>query len=128
MLHIFTYDSYRSQVLLRLYRRDLSHFNLFGKLFIQYFTCQIGIRITHTDRRRVLRRCLRYKEHTDAILCQCLKDAIVHTNHTYHTQTLHSNQTGIIDRRNTLNRFRTRIRYFLSDNRSFSFGIECILY
>ena len=42
MLHIFTYNSYRSQVLLRLYRRNLTHFNLFGKLLVQHFTCQIG--------------------------------------------------------------------------------------
>ena len=128
MLHILTYDSHRSQVLFRLYRRNLSHLDFLGKLFIQHFTSQVGIRIAHTDRRGVLRRSLRHKEHADTILRQRLEDAVVHTNHTYHTKTLHGNQARIVNGRNTLNRFGLRVGNFLFDNRSRSFGIKCILY
>ena len=88
MLHILAYNGHRSQIFLRLYGRNLSHFNLFGKLLIQHLTSQVGIRIAHTDGSGVLRRGLRNEEHTDAVLCQSFEDAIVHTNHANHAKAL----------------------------------------
>ena len=58
MLHVLANDSHRSQIFFRLYGRNLSHLNLFGELLVQHFASQVGIRITHTDGSRVLRRCL----------------------------------------------------------------------
>ena len=52
---------------------------------------------------------------------------MVHANDTHHAQTGHGNQTGIINRRNTLDRFR-RMVSFLLHNGTRSLRIERILY
>ena len=39
--------------------------------------------------------------YADAILCQGAEDAVVHTDDTHHTQTLHSDERRIVDARDT---------------------------
>ena len=128
MLHILTYNSYRGQSLLRLNGRDFSHLYLLGKLLVQHVTGQVGVGIAHTDGGGILRRCLRHHEHADAILGQRLEYPVVHTNHANHTQTLYRNQTGVIDRRDTLDGLAVRIGYLLLDDGTCSLRVKRILY
>ena len=128
MFHILTYDSHCCQISFRQNRRNLTHLYFFRKLFVQHFTSQVGIGITHTDRSTVFRWSLWHEEHADSILCQCFKDAVVDTDHTYHTEALNSNQTCVVDGGNTLDSLALRVGNFLFDNRSHSIRVECILY
>ena len=127
MLHVLAYDSDRRQVLLRLDGRDFTHLDFLGKFFGQHGTSQIGVGIAHTDRSRIFRRRLRYEEHADAVFGQRLKDAVVHTDNAYHTQTLDRDQRGVVDGRDTLDGLALRIGHLLLDDGSFAFGVEGIL-
>ncbi|CDB12074.1 unknown [Bacteroides sp. CAG:633] len=128
MLHVLAYDGYGSQVLLGLYGRNLAHHNFLGKLFVQHFASQVGIGIAHTDGCRVLRRCLRHEEDANAVLGQRLEYAVVDTDDAHHTETLHSNEARIINRRNTLDGLTLRIGNFLLNDGTFALGIESVLY
>ena len=97
MLHVFAYDSHCGQSAFSFHRRNLSHFNLFRKFFIQDFTRQRRIFIPDTDRSGVLRGCLGNKKHTDSILCQCLEYTVIHTDNANHSQSGHRNQTRVVD-------------------------------
>ena len=127
MLHVLSHDSHGSQSAFGFHRTDFSHFYFLGKLFVQYFAGQRSVYRPHTDRSRVLRRCLRNQEHTDAILCQSLEDSVIHTDYSHHTQSGHGYQARIIDGRNTLDSLGRMIGLLFHDC-SRSFRIERILY
>ena len=106
MLHVLTHDSHRSQSCLGSHTVDFTRSDLLGKLSIEHLTCQRSVHVAHTDRSTVLRRCLGHEEHADAVLCQCAEDAVVHTDHAYHAETLHRDERRVVDARDTLDGLR----------------------
>ena len=97
MFHVLTDNGNRSQIGLLLDLVDLAHLDLTGKLFRKDFHREICVSITHTDRSRILRGCLRNEENANPRFSQCLKDSVIDADHADHTQPLNRNQTCIVD-------------------------------
>ena len=126
LLHILAHNRNGRQVLFRTYGADFAHLDFLRELLVQHFASQFGILIPHTDGSTVFRRSLRHHKHADAVLGQCLEDAVVHTDDTHHTKTGHGNQGRIVDGRDTLDGLRFCLDFLLDDG-TWSIGIEGIL-
>ena len=126
LLHILAHNRNGRQVLFRTYGANFTHFDFLRELLVQHLASQFGILIPHTDGSTVFRRSLRHHKHADAVLGQCLEDAVVHTDDTHHTKTGHGNQGRIVDGRNTLDGLRFCLDFLLDDG-TWSIGIEGIL-
>ena len=128
VLHVLAHDGDRGEVLLCLNGRNLSHLYLLGELLVQHLARQVGVRVAHTDGRRVLRRGLRHQEHADAVLRQSLEDAVVHADDTDHAQALHRNQARVVDGGDALDCLALRVGHLLLDDGARPFGVEGVLH
>ena len=97
MLHVLTHHGHRGQVLLLRHLEHRAHLDLFLELFVQHLAGFVGVFITNTDGRGVLRGGLAHHEHADAFFGQSGEDTLVHTNHTHHRKTGNSDQTRVVD-------------------------------
>ena len=128
VFHVLAYDGHGGKVLFCLDGRYFPHFYLLGKFFRQYFARQVGVGVAHADGSGVFRRCLRYQEHADAVLSQCLEDAVVHADDAHHAQALHGDKAGVVDGRDALDGLALRVAHLLLDDGARARGVERVFY
>ena len=76
---------------------DFTSLYLVLELLLEHSNRLVGLVVLHTDGGGALRRCLRNDEDRNAVVGQSREDALVHTNHTYHTKTGNGDQTSVVD-------------------------------
>ena len=95
--HLFAHYGYRSKIVFGCDVADFTSLYLVLELLLEHSNRLVGLVVLHTDGGGALRRCLRNDEDRDAVVSQSREDALVHTNHTYHTETGNGDQTSVVD-------------------------------
>ena len=126
MLHVLAHNGHCGQSLLSTHGIHGTLLYLLGKLRIEHTAGFLGVLISHTYARTVLRGCLADQEHADAIVGQTGEDATVDTYDAHHGQTCHCDECGALDAGDSLDDAGVGLNLIL-DNGTGSIGIEGIL-